>query len=85
MIIIKVCYYVSMLNVGEAMKVITEKRLKEIVSMYCETQKSNPSLHLDGMIDMLDILWDELEEIDTLTVSKLRPIVDVPKNSCDSS
>jgi hypothetical protein len=49
------------------MKVITEERLKEYI-------KTNGS----GGLVYCSALLNELQEIDTLTVSKLRPMVDAP-------
>ena len=71
----KVCYYCGILNAGENMKVITE----EEVNFICNV--------IDGVEDRLDdfdkrniitLLRGHLEEIDTLTVTKLRPMVDAP-------
>lgn len=65
----KVCYYCGMLNVGENMKVITEERFRA----YIEKAGGGGLLYCSQMLNML-------EEIDTLTVSKLRPMVDAPND-----
>ncbi len=50
------------------MKVITEERLREIFE--AESDR--------GIVSVKDLLNHELQEIDTLTVSRLRPMVDAP-------
>lgn len=52
------------------MKVITEERLREIFEAECD----------NGIVSVKYFLNHELQEIDTITVSKLRPMVDAPKN-----
>jgi len=68
----KVCYYCGMFNVGENMKVITEERLKQIL----RTMPGNIEgrVLLESLLDQL--IEDECQEIDTLTVSKLRQMCD---------
>ena len=56
------------------MKVITEERLRKLKSMLGDSD-----LKL-SMVDLIDDLLDELVEIDTLTVSKLRPMCDAPSD-----
>ena len=58
-----------MLNEGENMKVITEERLLALLD-------SEKSYYFNMAVRRL--LTNELEEIDTLTVSKLRPMCDAP-------
>ena len=57
------------------MKVITEERLKELRDQFREVSKinSNP-LHIEGMLDMIEIVIDECQELDQLTVTRLRPM-----------
>jgi len=50
------------------MKVITEERLREIFE--AESDR--------GIVSVKDLLNHELQEIDTLTVSQLRPMSDAP-------
>ena len=59
-----------MLNAGENMKVIPEERLMEIAKDYGFCSSMEPKL--------LQRLINECQEIDTLTVSKLRPMCDAP-------
>jgi len=54
------------------MKVITEERYKDFLS---EISQFTP----DEILWLADNLSSKFEEIDTLTVSKLRPMVDAPK------
>jgi len=58
-----------MLNAGEDMKVITEKVLREYIEQIG-----------DGGVVYAASLINLLEEIDTLTVSKLRPMCDAPND-----
>jgi len=55
------------------MKVITEERYKDFLS---EISQFTP----DEILWLADNLSAKLEEIDTLTVSKLRPMVDAPND-----
>ena len=61
-----------MLNAGVDMKVITEERLILLRNNLAETGKNKEACLIDYLIT------DVLKEIDILTVSKLRPIVDAP-------
>lgn len=63
------------LNAGENMKVITEERLRKFIG----EGNDNKKLEFTGLKLKL-ILNSLLEEIDTLTVSKLRPMVDAPND-----
>jgi len=56
------------------MKAITEKRLIQIKQEWFEKYWLKESMAIDHLINT------ELQEIDTLTVSKLRPMCDAPKN-----
>jgi len=62
-----------MLNAGENMKVITEDGYKEFLS---EISQFTP----DEIFWLAENLSSKLKEIDTLTVSQLRPMCDAPKN-----
>lgn len=50
------------------MKVITEERLREIFEAECDNE----------IVSVKDFLNHELQELDTLTVTKLRPMCDAP-------
>lgn len=56
------------------MKVITEKSLLEMVANLIKSERLEEAALIQRLID------EELEEIDTLTVSKLRSMCDAPKN-----
>lgn len=53
------------------MKVITEERLRKLRSMLADCE------HKFSMCDLLDDLIYALQEIDTLTVTKLRPMCEI--------
>ncbi len=55
------------------MKVITEERLQDRYDSIVD----EGSLYSQGAMDILDSLMQECQEIDTLTVSKLRPMQDL--------
>jgi len=58
------------------MKVITEERLIAKQELL-EDKNNRPCEYLDGKQYMIDELIESCEEIDTLTVSKLRPMGEV--------
>lgn len=55
------------------MKVITKKNLLEILNNLIKSSRIEEAAIIRRLID------EELEELDTLTVSKLRPMCDAPK------
>ena len=62
-----------MLNAGDNMKAIPEKRLKELIY-------SGEFSNFNRERNLLLTLLNNTEEIDTLTVSKLWPMCDAPKD-----
>jgi len=56
------------------MKVITENSLLEMVANLIKSERLEEAALIQRLID------EELEEIDTLTVSKLRPMSDAPND-----
>ena len=70
----KVCYYCGMLNAGENMKVITEEEAKYFRDHLVKQDRNIGACAID------ELITEHLEEIDTLTVSKLRPMADAPND-----
>ena len=71
------------------MEVITKERLIAKQELL-EDKNNRPCEYLDGKQYLIDELIESCEEIDTLTVSKLRPMSEAPMNgkfilACNSS
>lgn len=59
------------------MKVITEERLRELMKILERKTSDESQIEYRLLENLLDY---ECQEIDTLTVSKLRPMIDAPKD-----